>query len=178
MNKLVKSYEKRMKNFILKLAENPKIQNKSQNSKKLQKSYNSLLTYSPNNISIKKNFCFKKYKPEKERINEIILNKTILDQYIEKIEKTKNKRALKYKKSHEPILIQPVMRYTSRTDIERIYDNIRNKENYYVQKNKIKKNLEKIEQQSYSMEGNNYDEYDLHNASILNENLNNNSRYF
>ena len=173
MHKLVNSYEKRMKNFVLKLAENPGVlRGNTNNTKKLKKSYHPLLTVSPNNISIKKNFSIKNYKPEKERIKEIILNKTIIEQYIEQFEKAKNKRALKYKKTHEPKLIQPSMRYRSRTDIERIYDIIRNSENYYVQKNKIKKHLDKIELKANSMEDNIYDEYDLHNANILNENLN------
>ena len=173
MHKLVDSYEKRMKNFVLKLAENPRVlRGNTNNTKKLKKSYHPLLTVSPNNISIKKNFSIKNYKPEKERIKEIILNKTIIEQYIEQFEKAKNKRALKYKKAHEPKLIQPSMRYRSRTDIERIYDIIRNSENYYIQKNKIKKHLDKIELKANSMEDNIYDEYDLHNANILNENLN------
>ena len=177
INNLVKSYEKRMKSFVLKLAESQTIQkNNPKYSKKLQKLYHPLQTFSSNNnISIKKNFSYKNYKPEKERINEIILNKTLLDQYIEQNEKIKNKMALKYKKRFEPKLIQPSMRYTSRTDLERIYDIIRNNENYYLQKNKIKKKIEKIELKSYSMEENNYDEYDLQYANILNENLNNNS---
>ena len=133
MHKLVNSYEKRMKNFVLKLAENPIIlKNSPKYSKKFQKSYHSLLTFSPDNITTKKIFSIKNYKPDKERVNEIILNKAILDQYLEQFEKSKNKRALKYKKRQEPTLIQPSMRYTSRTDIERIYDIIRNNENYYL----------------------------------------------
>ena len=171
MNKLVNTYEARIKNYVLKMAETP-IVNKKNNNKN-RNSCQSLLTFSPDNNLIKKHFGYKTYIPDKERVEEIILNKTILDKYLEKIGKINIKRELKNKNRNEPKLIQPFMRYTARTDLERIYDVIKKNENYYIQKNAIKKHLKKIELKSHSMEDNNYDEYDMENEKTLNDNIKN-----
>ena len=162
MKKLVNNYEKRIKNYVLKMAENPII---IKNNNKIQ----SLLTFSQDYNLIKKNFSIKNYKPDKERVEEILLHKAILDKYLEKIGKINNIRELKYKKRKEAKLIQPSMRYTGRTDLERIYDVIRKKENYYTQKKAIIKQLKKIELKAHSMEDNNYDEYDMqHEHNLIN----------
>ena len=163
MNKLVNKYETRIKNFVLKMAEN----SKNKNNNKNQKSYQPLFTFSPYNNTFKNQFNLKNYKPDKERVEEILFHKTILDKYLEKIEKTNIKRELKLKKGSESKLIQPSMRYTGRTDLERIYDVIRKNENYYSLKNTIKNNLKKIELKSHSMEDNDLDEYDMHNENNL-----------
>ena len=162
MKKLVNNYENRIKNYVLKMAENPII---IKNNNKFQ----SLLTFSQDYNLIKKNFSIKNYKPDKERVEEILLHKAILDKYLEKIGKINNIRELKYKKRKEAKLIQPSMRYTGRTDLERIYDVIRKKENYYTQKKAIIKQLKKIELKAHSMEDNNYDEYDMqHEHNLIN----------
>ena len=162
MKKLVNNYENRIKNYVLKMAENPII---IKNNNKIQ----SLLTFSQDYNLIKKNFRIKNYIPDKERLDEILLHKAILDKYLEKIGKINNIRELKYKKRKEAKLIQPSMRYTGRTDLERIYDVIRKKENYYTQKKAIIKQLKKIELKAHSMEDNNYDEYDMqHEHNLIN----------
>ena len=171
MNKLVNTYEARIKNYVLKMAETP-IVNKKNNNKN-RNSCQPLLTFSPDNNLIKKHFGYKTYIPDKERVEEIVINKTILDKYLEKIGKINIKRELKNKNKNEPKLIQPVMRYAARTDLERIYDVIKKNENYYIQKNAIKKHLKKIELKSHSMEDNNYDEYDMENEKTLNDNIKN-----
>ena len=171
MNKLVNTYEARIKNYVLKMAETPIVNKKNNNKNK--NSCQPLLTFSPDNNLIKKHFGYKTYIPDKERVEEIVINKTILDKYLEKIGKINIKRELKNKNKNEPKLIQPVMRYAARTDLERIYDVIKKNENYYIQKNAIKKHLKKIELKSHSMEDNNYDEYDMENEKTLNDNIKN-----
>ena len=163
MLKLVNNYEERIKNFVLKIAENPIIIKKNNNND-LNSKQSSLIFSSnnSNNISFRKNFRIKNYTTDKERVNEIIHNKTILDKYLQKIENEKKKQEIIYKKNNEPKLVQPCMRYTARTDLERIYDIIRNQENFYKEKYKIKKKLEKIGYISHSMDDNN-DEYEIAN---------------
>ena len=165
MKKLVNSYETRIKNYVLKMAENPIIIKKDN---KIQSS----LTFSQDYNLTKKNFSVKNYKPDKERVEEILLHKAILDKYLENIGKINILREIKYKKRKEAKLIQPSMRYTGRTDLERIYDVIRKNENYYTQKNAIIKQLKKIELKAHSMEDNNYDEYDMQNQHNLINNAN------
>ena len=68
MKKLVENYEKRIKNFVLKLAEKPIIV-KKQKDKHLT-SREEYYANNSNKIIDKKGFSFKYYKKEKERINE------------------------------------------------------------------------------------------------------------
>ena len=70
MKKLVENYEKRIKNFVLKLAEKPIIV-KKQKDKHLT-SREEYYANNSNKIIDKKGFSFKYYKTEKERINEYI----------------------------------------------------------------------------------------------------------
>ena len=157
MIKLVNNYDERIKNFVLKIAENPKIINNNQylNSNK------PLLIFSSNN-SKRKQFKIKNFTTDKERVNEIMHNNNILNKYLNKIERAKKKKEVFNIMNSKKNLIQPSMRYTARTDLERIYDIIKNQENYYKQKNKIKKKLEKIEYKSNSVE---------HDNNILNMHL-------
>ena len=174
INKLLNSYEENVKNFVLKMVENPIILKKNRNN---QNSNHPKLIFSPNhtnnNISLRKKFFIKNYTPEKEKINEIIQNKKILDKYLEKMKKSKIKQDKIYRKNREPNLIQPSMRYTGRTDFERIYDIIKKKENFYREKNSIKKQLEKISRKSYNIENDNYDEYDMQNINTEKDNFEN-----
>ena len=173
MIKLVNNYEERIKNFVLKIAENPIIINKNNN--KHQNSNHPLLIFSSNNFSTRKKFKIKNYTTDKERVNEILHNNTISNRYLNKIEKDKTKQDIIYKRNNKPHLMQPYMRYNARTDLERIYDIIRNQDNFYKQKNKIKKKLEKIEYKSHSMLDDNNEKYDISNENIIN---NNNSKAF
>ena len=82
MKKLVENYEKRIKNFVLKLAEKPIIV-KKQKDKHLT-SREEYYANNSNKIIDKKGFSFKYYKTEKERINEYIKEKKNIDNYITK----------------------------------------------------------------------------------------------
>lgn len=81
-------------------------------------------------------------------------NKAILDKYLDKIEQSKKKQEKIYKITHEPKLVQPSMRFTARSDLERIYDLIKDKDNYYSKKKEIKKQLAKLGFKSHSIEEN------------------------
>ena len=168
MFKLINNYEKRMNNYVLKMAESPLILKKNN----YPLSHKSLLNFS-NTISKAKNFSIKSYKTDKQRINEIIENKAILNEYLEKIEKAKKKQEELYKKTHEPKLIQPSMRFTARSNLERIYDLMKNRENFNANKNEIKKQLYKLGLKPHSIEEQ-LDEYELKDEKSKNDNYINN----
>ncbi len=116
MKKLVDNYEKRISNFVLKLAEKPIIVKKQKN--KPLTSREEYYARNSNKIIDKKGFSFKFYKTEKERIDEYINEKKKIANYISKNSKKK------IKKSPEITLIQPSMRFKARTDLERVYDTL------------------------------------------------------
>ena len=96
MKILVDNYEKRIKNFVIKLAEKPiivkKLKNKQLTSREEYYANNS------NKIIDKKGFSFKFYKTEKERIDEYINEKKSIDKYIKNNIKTKKKKSPEIKK--------------------------------------------------------------------------------
>ena len=133
MMKFIKNYEKRMKDFVLKMAEKPIIIKKERD--KYSTSRQEFYALTSNKILDKKGFQFKSYKSDKERINEFLKGKTSLDKYLEEISRLKKKKEKIRKKKNEPKLIQPSMRFTARTDLERVYD-ILKIEKYYMMKKK------------------------------------------
>ena len=148
MKKLVENYEKRIKNFVLKLAEKPIIV-KKQKDKHLT-SREEYYANNSNKIIDKKGFSFKYYKTEKERINEYIKEIKNIDNYI-----TKNISKKKRRKSPEIKLIQPSMRFKARTDLERVYDVLKNRENFYKDKKIVQKQLDNL-----GFVSKNYEEFD------------------
>ena len=148
MKKLVQNYEKRINNFIIKLAENPVIVKKQKN--KNLTSREEYYAKNSNKIIDKKGFSFKYYKTERERIDEYIKEKNSIDKYI-----TKNSPKKKRKKSPEVKLLQPSMRFKARTDLERIYDVIKTRENIYKDKMMVQKQLDKL-----GFVSKNYEEFD------------------
>ena len=142
-----------MKNFVLKMAESPLVLKNNIINKNNNLLSSRLLTFS-NTISKNKNFSIKNYKSDKQRVDEIMQNKAILDKYLDKIEKSKKKQEKIYKITHEPKLVQPSMRFTARSDLERIYDLIKDKDNYYSKKKEIKRQLAKLGFKSHSIEEN------------------------
>ena len=153
MFKLINNYERRMKNFVLKMAESPLVLKNNKINKNNNILSSRLLTFS-NTISKNKNFSIKNYKSDKQRVDEIMQNKAILDKYLDKIEQSKKKQEKIYKITHEPKLVQPSMRFTARSDLERIYDLIKDKDNYYSKKKEIKRQLAKLGFKSHSIEEN------------------------
>ena len=157
MFKMLNNYEKRVKNFVLKMAVHPVVIKKN---KKIEPTSHEPLQTSENNI-IKKNFSFKNYIPEKERINIIMERKASLDKYLEKMEKSKRKQEIINKKKNEPKLVQPSMRFSSRTNLEKVYDIIKNKNFFYSQQKSLKSQLAKLGFKSHSIENNNLEEYEI-----------------
>jgi hypothetical protein len=92
-----------------------------------------------NKILDKKGFVFSTHKTDKERINEFLKNKAALEKYHNEI------NAKKPKQINVPSFIQPSMRFKARTDFERVLEQLHgNKESFNREKNKIKKQLQKI----------------------------------
>ena len=169
MIKLIKNYEKRMKDFVYKMAEKPIIIKKEKD--KYSTSRQELYAITSNKILDKKGFQFKSYKSDKERINEFLKGKESLNKYLEEISKIKKKKEKIRKKKNEPKLIQPSMRFTARTDLERVYDILRNREILYNEEKIIKNQLAKMGFSSHNINENEIDEYE--EESENNYNINN-----
>ena len=136
MKKLIDNYEKRIKNFVLKLAEHPIIVKK--NKDKYLTSREEFYANNSNKIIDKKGFSFKYYKTEKERINEYIKERNKIDKYISRNAKTKRKKTPEIK------LIQPSMRFKARTDLERVYDVLKTRESIYNDKKIVQNQLNQM----------------------------------
>ena len=119
MKKLLTNYENRITNFVLKMAHAPIIIKK--NSDKYLTTREEFLAKTSKNILDKKGFTFKSYKTDKERVNEIVKHKNDLEKIIPK-KKTKSKI------SQQITMIQPSMRFTARTDLERVLDVLKGRE--------------------------------------------------
>ncbi len=142
MARLIKNYESRMKEFVLKMVEKPIILKKERD--KYTTSRQEFFALTSNKILDKKGFQFKSYKSDKERINEFLKGKESLDKYLDQISKIKRKKEKIRKKQNEPKLIQPSMRFTARTDLERVYDILRKRELLYDEEKIIKNQLNKM----------------------------------
>ena len=156
MQKLVSKYENRMREFVLKMAEKPVMVKKSKD--KFYTTRQEFLSLTSNKILDKKGFQFKSYKSDKERINEFLKGKESLDRYLEKISIEKKRKEKIKKKRNEPKLIQPSMRFTARTDFERVYDILKNRQVLYEEEKIIKSQLAKMGFTSQNIEDNEEDE--------------------
>lgn len=171
MAKLISNYETRMKDFVLKMAEKPIIIKKERD--KYSTSRQELFALTSNKILDKKGFQFKSYKSDKERINEFLKGKASLNKHLEEISKIKKKKEKLRKKKNEPKLIQPSMRFTARTDLERVYDVLRNRELLYDEEKIIKKQLAKMGFSSQNINEDEMEEYEEESDNNFG-NLNNN----
>ena len=119
MNKLLEGYEQRINEFVLKMAEKPIIlkNNKDKYMTNRQKLYAS----TSNKILDKKGFVFKSYKSDKERIDEILKNKEILEHIFSKNNEKRRKQEFA-EKIKEIKFIQPSMHFKKRSGLEKIYD--------------------------------------------------------
>ena len=119
MNKLLEGYDHRIKKFVLKMAEKPIVL--KNNTDKHMTTRQELYASSSNKILDKKGFLFKSYKSDKERINEVIKNKEILDKYLAKNYEKKQKQKF-LEKINVIKFMQPSMHFKKRSGIEKIDD--------------------------------------------------------
>ena len=111
---LSKNYEKRMQNFIFSMCDKPIMLKKDKNLNENNKSFSV------------KNFRFGEFKTDKQRLKIMESNKNKLKFYEQKrkeIEKQRN--ILKIKNHRNYVLIQPEMRFNSRTKLEKIIEKIK-----------------------------------------------------
>ena len=115
--KLTKNYDNRMNDFILTMCQNPIYLYKEENP------------YNKNKKYIKKNyFEFGTFKTDKERLECLEKEKEILKKYEKKREHDQKKRNISTIKNHRNLtLIQPKMRFNSRTKLENIIEIIKQK---------------------------------------------------
>ena len=113
ITQLSKKYEDRMKDFIFSMCDKPVILHKD--SIKEEK----------NNTFSKKNFKFGEFKTDKQRLEIMESYKNKLKIYEDKRKNIEKKRnILKIKNHRNLILIQPEMRFNSRTKLEKIIEKI------------------------------------------------------
>jgi len=148
MSKLLNKYETRIKNFVYKMSENPYIIKKYQG------------VYTPKHPSpipisdtfYQKNaFSFKKYKSDRERIDEISEKNAILEEYYKKMNKEKERLKKLYQIKFAPKLVQPNMHFQSKN-----HDSIINK--------KLAKKIKELTTRSKSVDNYNIDETDNNNT--------------
>ena len=110
---LSKNHNERMKNFIFTMCEKPIILGKNKSQRILNKTFND------------KNFSLYDYKTQKRRIKEMELYKNKLNEFDKQREDNEKKRIiLKIKNHRDLLLIQPEMKFMSKSQIEKIIDNI------------------------------------------------------
>ena len=172
MMKLIKNYESRMKNFVFKMAEKPIIIKKKRD--KYSTSRQELFALTSNKILDKKGFQFKPFKSDKDRINEFLRRKASVDKYLEEISQIKKRKEKERKKKNRPKLIQPSMRFTARTDLERVYDILRKREILYDEEKIVKNQLIKMGFASHNIDSEDIDDKDEDSENIF-INLNNNN---
>ena len=174
MQKLVSKYENRMREFVLKMAEKPVVIKKSKD--KFLTTRQEFFALTSDKILHKKGFQFKSYKSDKERIQEFLKGKESLDKYLEEIAKEKKRKEKLNKRKNEPKLIQPSMRFTARTDFERVFDILKNRQVLYEEEKIIKNQLAKMGFTSQNIEENEEDEESekiKENEIIINNNKEN-----
>lgn len=156
MSKLLSNYETRIKNFVLKMSESPY----------LIKKYHSI--YTPKNLSpipvtqtfYQKNaFSFKKYKSDRERINEILKKNAVLEGYYKKMKEEKERIKKIYQIKFAPKLVQPNMHFQYKNG-----ESIINK--------KLANKIKELSTKSKSV-----DNYNIEEANEENENNNDNASY-
>ena len=123
LDKLTQNYNDRMNEFIFSMCENPILlereDNPNNNNKKI--------------IKTKDHFFFGYFKTDKERLESMEEEKKLLEKYDEKRRKDEKKRNILKIKSHKDyIIIQPKMRFNSRTKLENIIEIIKKKKKVQI----------------------------------------------
>ena len=120
---LVSKYENRIKNFVFQMAEKPIVVKKVK--EKLFTNREALLAETSDKILSKKGFVFTSYKTDKERIKEHLEREARINnsnKYATYNTESSNMFQSKFN------LIQPSMRFKPRTDLERVYDTLKQRE--------------------------------------------------
>ena len=152
-----KKYEKRMKNFIFSLCEKPVLLRKSPSENLMNKTFDG------------KNFIFGEYKTEKQRLQEREAYKNQLNEYEkQRKEIDKNRTLLRVKNNRDYLLIQPEMRFTSKTKLEKIIDNLK-KDSMFVADISAPFILEKIKNNKFNKPKKIKEFYNLIDKSYLND---------
>ena len=166
MSKLLSHYEARIKNFVLKMSESPY----------LIKKYNRI--YTPKSVTqipvtqtfYQKNaFSFKKFKSDRERINEILEKNAVLEEYYKKMKVEKERIKKIYQIKFAPKLIQPNMHFQYKNGESIINRKLANKIKELSTKSKSVDNYN-IEETNEENENNN------DNASYINTQEENNNK--
>ena len=138
-----------------------------------------------NKILDKKGFLFKSYKSDKERINELLKNKEILDKFLDENKNNKKKHQKFIEKLKKKYFIQPSMHFRKRTGLEKIYDLFKkkhhlNNEQKILYDQLIKMGLIHSNLVKYENENENDDNYEnllhLGNANSSNNIFNNKNK--
>ena len=108
MSKLINKYETRIKNFVYKMSETPYIIKKYKGI--FTSKHSSALT-DTNTFYQKNAFSFKKYKSDRERINEILEKNAVLEEYYKKMNEEKERLKKYYQIKFAPKLVQPNMHF-------------------------------------------------------------------
>ena len=166
MSKLLSHYEARIKNFVLKMSESPY----------LIKKYHRI--YTPKSVTqipvtqtfYQKNaFSFKKFKSDRERINEILEKNAVLEEYYKKMKVEKERIKKIYQIKFAPKLIQPNMHFQYKNGESIINRKLANKIKELSTKSKSVDNYN-IEETNEENENNN------DNASYINTQEENNNK--
>ena len=156
MSKLINNYENRIKDFVLKMVENPIIVKKEKD--KYMTTRQELYASSSNKILDKKGFVFTSFKSDKERVNDFMRRKEALNKYLTKKIPKHRKAAEFLKKLHEVKFTQPSMHFKARTELEKVYDILRktntlNKEQKFLNKQLNKMGFVPQVDEEYELEG-------------------------
>ena len=152
MSKLLNKYETRIKNFVYKMSENPHIIKKYKGV--YSPKYSSPL---PNTDTFyqKNAFSFKKYKSDKERIDEILKKNAKLEEYYKKMSVEKERLKKLYQIKFAPTLIQPNMHFQSKNKdsiiskklsnkTQELTFKLKNEDNYNDEINNLENNLNNL----------------------------------
>ena len=108
-----KHYDGRMRNFIFSMCEKPIILGKNKSQIQLNKTFND------------KRFTLYDYKTQKQRLKELESYKNKLNEYDEQRKNNEKKRnILKIKNHRDLLLIQPEMKFMSKSKLEKILDSV------------------------------------------------------
>ena len=122
MKKMINNYESRINKFVLKMVETPVVI--KLDDAKFSTTREQFLAKTSKKILDKKGFILTSHKTDMERINQIIKDKNEINKYIPKV--IPKKREIK--RWAENKLVQPSMRFTSRCDLERVFNIIKKRE--------------------------------------------------
>ena len=157
LEELSKKYDKRMKNFIFSLCEKPILLRKCPSEDLFNKTFNG------------KNFIFGEYKTEKQRLEEREAYKNKLNEYDKQRKEIEKKRSLlKIKNNRDFLLIQPEMRFTLKTKLEKIIDNLQ-KDSVFVEDISAPSILEKFKKNKINKPKKIKEFYNLIDKSFLND---------